>query len=335
MPNAQCPMPYAQCPMPITNLNPKFLLVLSRALAALRPALIAFLVVNATRLSGGLQVPISFCNVLFVGNLCASLAVLSWFGAAEIFNDLRSLNWRLLLGLFIDGCFAALLSTLIFRALEVTMVTNAVLLARFGPVLYAIAGALIFRKRILKWEWMGFSLIAVGVAAIVLKTNNFQINRGDILILFSTVVYAASAIMGKFILSKETKLRTVIFTRNLVSSVVFAIVVFVLFGPEHFAETFAGQLWVVMAIYALILIVLAQFLWYAALSKLDSKTVGKWTVLSPVFGVTYAFILNGERPSITQVMAFVVIMTGVAIASFTKPQPKEIASMSENGTSAS
>ncbi|NER39048.1 MAG: DMT family transporter [Oscillatoria sp. SIO1A7] len=317
----------------ISNLNPKFALVLSRALAALRPALISFLVVNAMQLSGGIQVPISFCNVLFVGNLCASITVLAWFGATEIFNDLRALNWRLLLGLFIDGCFAALLSALIFRGLEVTMVTNAVLLARLGPVLYAIAGALIFRKPILKWEWMGFSLIVVGVVAIVLKTNNFEINFGDILILCSTVVYASSAIIGKFILSKETKLRTVVFTRNLVSSIVFAIIVFVLFGPDHFTETFAGQLWIVMAIYALILIVIAQFLWYAALSKLDSRTVGKWTVLSPVFGVTYAFILNGERPSLTQAMAFVVIMAGVAIASFTKPQPKEIASISENGTS--
>ena len=313
--------------------NPKLLLVISRALAALRPSLIAFLVANATRLSGGTETPISFCNVLFVGNFCAALAVMFWFGVGEIWQDIKILKPKLIIGLLINGALAALLSALIFIGLGETTVTNTVLLGRFGPVLYALAGAIFFSKPIRKQEWFGFSLIAVGVAAVVLKSNDFQINRGDLFILASTVLYAVTSVLGKLMLSKESSLRIVVFSRNFVSSVVFFAIAYRLFGPNHFGDVLSGQLWMIMAVYAVIIIVIAQFLWYAALDKLDSKTVGKWTVLSPVFGIIYALILNGERPSVTQFAAFVVIMAGVFIASLGKKQPRKTKEIATEGES--
>ncbi|MGB0561598.1 MAG: DMT family transporter [Spirulinaceae cyanobacterium] len=300
------------------TVNPKFLLVFSRALAALRPALIAFLVINATRLSGGMDTPISFCNVLFVGNLCAALAVLAWFGAGNIWQDVRSLDRNTLLGLTINGCLAAALSSLIFSGLTYTTVTNAVLLGRFGPVLYAVIGAVIFKRQIQKWEWFGFGFILAGILTIVLISNQFQVNRGDLLILGSSLCYCATSIIGKLMLRKNHNLRIVVFSRNFVSSVIFFAIASILFGPEHFSEAFAGQLWGIMIVYAILIIVMAQFMWYSALDRLDSKTVGKWTVLSPVFGVTYAFLLNGERPSLIQVIAFMIIMIGVLMTTLGK-----------------
>ncbi|MEA5470485.1 DMT family transporter [Spirulina sp. 06S082] len=302
----------------LSHANPKLLLVTSRALAALRPSLIAFLIANATLLSGGMETPISFCNVLFVGNLCAALAVVMWFGFKPIIEDLRSLDTKTWIGLSINGCLAALLSTLIFLGLRDTTVTNAVLLGRFGPVIYALIGAIVLKKKILKWEWVGFSFIIIGILAIVLISNNFQINQGDLLILGSTLCYAATSLIGKLMLSKSHNLRVIVFSRNFISSTVFLIVVSILFGPSHFSEAFSGQLWIAMSIYAVIIIVLAQFMWYFALEKLDSKTIGKWTVLSPIFGVTFAFILNGERPSWVQVIAFTIIMSGVLITNLSK-----------------
>ncbi|MDY6936315.1 MAG: DMT family transporter [Cyanobacteriota bacterium] len=330
---------------PLSAVNPKLMLVVSRALAALRPSLIAFLAVNAQALSGGVAVPISFCNLLFVGNLCAAFTVLAWFGVAPIWNDLRQTPPRLLIGLFVNGCLAALLSSLIFIGLQHTMVTNAVLIARLGPIIYAIAGAILFGKKILKSEWMGFSLIVLGILAIVLISNNFQIDRGDLYIVGSALVYAATAIAGKLMLSKDTPLRTVVFTRNFVSSVIFFAIASILFGPEHFGDVFAGQLWLIMTIYALVIIVAAQFLWYAALGRLDSRVVGKWTVLSPVFGVIFAFFLNGERPSAIQGVAFAVIMVGLWVTTLGRPKPaqpedkdmavKEIAASGESSASGS
>ena len=319
------------------QLDPRALLVISRALAALGPSLIALLVIQAAQLSGGGESPISFCNVLFIGNLCAAMVVVAWFGLGSIWRELAQLDRKLWFGLVVNGCLAALLSALIFSSLQYTSVTNAILLARFGPVLYALVGAVLLKQSIRKWEWAGFSLIVVGILAIVLKSSMFQLNRGDLLILGSSVVYAASSLLGKLLLSGKCPRETVVFSRNAISAISFFFIANILFGPDHFADAFRGQLWILMTVYALFIIVLAQFTWYAALEKLDTKTVGKWTVLSPVFGVLYALILHGERPSSIQISAFVVIMAGVLISSYGKrqPLPKGLPDSAETSVSAS
>ena len=304
-------------------INPKFLLVSSRAIAALRPAVIAFLVSQGMRLSGGTETPISFCNVLFVGNFCAAIAVALWFNFLTIIDEFKTLDKKVIFGLFINGCLAALLSALIFLGLEYTSVTNAVLLSRFGPVLFALFGAFLLGKKITKLEFFGFTLILVGIVAITLRESMYQLNRGDVLILASAFVYALTALIGKLMLSETCSLAVVVFTRNFISSIIFFIIATMLFGFKHFGDVFSGQLWIVMSIYALIVIVLAQLLWYASLGKLDSKTVGALASLSPVFGVIYAYFLNGERPSEVQISSFVIIMVGLFISSLGKSKPKQ------------
>ncbi|MEM1367205.1 MAG: DMT family transporter [Cyanobacteria bacterium P01_H01_bin.15] len=305
-------------PTIVSNLNPKLMLVLSRALAALRPSVLAFLIAHATALSGGTETPISFCNVLFVGNLCAAATILLCVGYKPIIADLHQSSPRILIGFFLNGCLAALLSSLIFIGLQYTLVTNAVLIARLGPIIYALSGALIFGKTIFRAEWLGFSLIAVGIVTILLISSDFSINHGDLLILGSAVVYALTSIIGKSLLAQTASLATVVFTRNFISAVIFFAIANVVFGPGHFGDLFAGELWIVMSIYALIIIVLSQYLWYAALGRLDARVVGKWSVLTPVFGIIYAFLLNGERPSPMQLVAFAVIMAGLWITTLRK-----------------
>ncbi|MGF1515335.1 MAG: DMT family transporter [Elainellaceae cyanobacterium] len=307
-----------------TRPTPQVMLVASRALAASRPSLIALLISQGAEFSSGIDHPISFCNVLFVGNLCAALVVGFWFGFNNIIGDLKTLSPKVLLGLLLNGLLATALAALIFLGLQSTSVTNAVLLGRLGPVLFALAGTLLLGKRIRRMEWVGFSLIGIGVVAITLLTNGFQIGQGDVLILLSTVVYAIAALVNKLMIARAATVRSVVFSRNLLSAVFFFIIAMKLFGPGHFSDTFSGDLWILMSIYALIVIVFAQFLWYASFEHLDSRTIGRLTVLSPVFGVTYAFLINGERPSTIQVVTLVVVILGVLIASLGRPKRRGV-----------
>ena len=305
--------------------NPKLLLVISRLLAAARPAILAFLITQGSRLSGGDRIPISFCNVLFVGNLCSAIAVCFCFDFKTIIRDLKKSENKILVGLFINGCLAALLSALIFLGLKYTSVTNAVLLGRFGPVLYAVVGSIILGNKITKFEIAGFSLIILGIGTIVLKESNFQLNQGDLLILLSSLVYTCIALIARIILAQKSSLPVVVFTRNFVSAIVFFIIAIILFGFSHFGDTFSGSLWIIMSIYGLIVIVLAQLLWYSALKRLDSKTVGSIGSLSPIFGIAYAYFLNGESPSKVQLSSLIVILLGLLISNIgkKKPQPTE------------
>ncbi|MEM8677094.1 MAG: DMT family transporter [Cyanobacteria bacterium P01_G01_bin.67] len=305
----------------LSQSNPKLLLVLSRLLAAARPAILAFLITQGSRLSGGHNLPISFCNVLFVGNLCSAIAVCLCFNFKTIFQDLKTLNNKILLGLFVNGCLASLLSALIFLGLKYTSVTNSVLLGRLGPVLYAVSGTLLLGKKISKFELAGFSLIVIGIATITLRESNFQLNQGDVLILLSSVVYTCTALLGKVALAGQCSLPVVVFTRNFVSAVVFFVIAILLFGFSHFGDTFSGSLWIVMSVYGLIVVVFAQLLWYSALKRLDSKTVGGLTSLTPIFGIMYAYFLNGESPSKVQFNALIVILLGLLISNLGNKKP--------------
>ena len=319
-------------------LNPKVMLIGSRALAAARPAVIAFLIANGVGMSNGTAHPISFCNILFIGNLCAAIVVGFWFGFGKIVRDLKRLPIKTRIGLMLNGLLATALSTLIFLGLMETTVTNAVLLGRLGPVIFAVMGAILLGKKIRPMEWFGFSLIAVGVVAIAFTTSNYQINHGDILILLSTLVFATSTLTNKILVANVAPLSVVVFSRNLISSLVFFLIAMRFFGPGHFGDAFSGQLWILLSIYSLIVIVFAQLLWYASTDRLDSKTIGRLTVMSPIFGITYAFLLNGERPTGTQIVTLGLIITGVLITSLGKQTtliPKTELMMQEPETAAS
>ena len=296
----------------------QLMLVGSRALSASRPTLISLLITGGAELGGGVEHPISFCNVLFVGNFCAALVVGFWFGFDSIVQDIKETKPKVIGGLLINGVLATLLSALIFLGLRETSVTNAVLLGRLGPVLFAIAGAIVLGKKIQRLEWLGFSLIGGGVIAIALATNGLDINRGDLLILISTLVFAISALINHVMVARSASLRLVVFSRNFISSIIFFIIAIALFGPSHFSDAVSGSLWILMAVYALVVIVCAQFLWYASTNNLDSRTIGRLTVLSPIFGVSYAFLLNGERPSLIQTTTLIVVIVGVIIAGLGK-----------------
>jgi drug/metabolite transporter (DMT)-like permease len=304
-----------------TSVDPRIKLLISRTLASMRPAVIAFLVANGAALSGGMPSAISFCNVLFVGNLCAALVILAWFGPRRIGDDLRVLPPRLVVGLVLNGGLASLLSALIFTGLEYTSATNTILLSRLAPVLFALAGAMLFRQRISRSEWLGFGFIVVGTLLLALLEGHGALNQGDGLILLSTVVFAVTAINGKLLLTKEVSLPVLVFMRNASSSLIFFAIATALFGFHHFADLVSGSLWIVMSVYALLIICMSDYLWYDSVDSLDSIAVGRWATPAPAIAVLFSATINHELPSRSQLLSFLVIMVGVLITAFGRLRP--------------
>ena len=65
-------------------------LVLALALFGLSVPLIRWLVLHGGSLSGAESAAISFCNVLFIGNLCAGLVFAAWFGPRRFWRDMSA-----------------------------------------------------------------------------------------------------------------------------------------------------------------------------------------------------------------------------------------------------
>ncbi len=318
----------------LNSIPPQLLVVISRGLQALATPIVALLIATGAALGGEVENAVEFCNILFVGNLCASIVVLVAFGPRTIVPKLRSLRPRVTIEVLVFASLAALLSALIFSALKTTSVTNAVLLARLGPVLYVIASVFVLSQVVGKFEWAGFGLIGVGVLATVVAGSGFSLTTGDFLILGSTVVYAIVTMMSKRLLP-EVGLPALLFARNFFSAIVFFYIAYVLFGPHHFANAFYGPLWGIMVVYALVVIVTSQFTWFRAIEALPAASVAKWTVGTPILAVGFAYLINGEHPSIVQITALGFVTLGMVVSNLGSFFPKGTSDNPEGSVAAS
>ncbi len=309
------------------------LLLVSRALQGLSAPVVALLVSTAAGLGAEAEDAISFCNVLFVGNLCAAVVVSGVFGPREVLASLRRLGGRQWLEVLAFAALSALLSSLIFMGLEKTSVTNTVLLARLGPVLYAMAGVLLLGQAIRGPEWLGFGLIAVGVTVTVFAGSGFRVAEGDLFILASCVVYAIVTLMGKRLLP-ATGIPGMVLVRNLLSALIFFVIAYHYYGPEHFADAFYGPLWGIMLVYAALVVVGGQLAWYRALSRMTPASVARWAALTPLLAFGYALAINGERPPWTHYAALGFVTLGTVVSNLGQLTPPGTSESGESSVGA-
>lgn len=272
---------------------------------------------------GELGGAISFCNLLFIGNLCAGVIVLISFGARGILKELRSFTVKQHLMLGVCVVVAALYPGLIYTALESTTVTNVVMLSRFESILYGILAWIVFKNALNRNEMIGFGVIGLGVLAIVYVKEMYMFRGGDMIVLMAAVVEACAIVISKKTL-KFCSLRTFLFVRNFFSSIAFFILAMVLYGPHHFSEAFQANLWLLMTVYALVVIVLGQFMWYRGIKTASPDVVSNLTMLTPFLTLSFAFVLLSETPDLYEGIAIGVILLGMVIAKIrTKPKTKD------------
>jgi len=263
----------------------------------------------------GLTAPgaISFCNVLFVGNLAGGIIALLLSGAGGTLREARAVDSRTCWLLLLNTLLGAMIPALIFTALKTTMITNLVLLSRVEPVAFALFTMLFFGAQISGRQWIGLGVILVGGLGLAFQQSMGGLARGDLLILLGAVLQAISVCISKKILLQTTR-RVLIFVRNLGSAIVFFIIAVYLYGPGHFAAAFGPGLWVVMSGYALVIVVLAQICWFRALDTVEPAAIAKGLMVSPILGILFAFLILREVPSLVQVAAGVIIFAGIAMS---------------------
>lgn len=287
-------------------------LIIATILFAIGPATVKLLVERGGEF--GIRNPgsISFCNVLFIGNLCAGLVVGFSYGLRGIFRELISLSNRTKIYLFFGSILTALYPSLIFIALEHTTVVNLVLLSRFNGIVYLIFAILFLKQKIQPLEIVGYTIMALAVGVLVFINNMGKIQTGDILILLATVFFAINEIISKKILP-NCSIKTYVFARNFFSSIIFFVIAIILFGAEHFAQAFEGQLWILMIVYAGFAVVLAQIFWLTAIKTTPPIYVANVRLFDPVFSLAFAYLLLNEKLDITEWIVLGAILIGVLI----------------------
>ncbi len=295
-------------------------LIFAIVLAALATPIVKWLVVHGGKLGISNPNAISFCNILFVGNICSGIVVLATFGWRRLWPQLKRLDARtslLLAGNILIGTVVA--PILLYIALETTMVTNLVLLTRIEAVVYSILGVFLFKDPIAKSNWVGLAFITVGTLTLAFVQGQFM--KGDGLGLLAGILFAVGSALGRSIV-KQISIPAFVFIRNLVGGIVFFCLAIILYGPDHFAHAFSADLWLVMTVYGALVVVLGQMTWFRAVGALSSGVVSAWSTLTPVLGVLFAYLIVHEIPDMSQWITALIIIGGLAV---TQIRPARIA----------
>lgn len=297
-------------------------LIAAIVIAGLTTPIVKWLILHGGKLGISNPDAISFCNILFIGNFLSGIVVLLFFGWHDVGRDIRRARaktvWLLLGNLLIGTVMGPIF---LYTALETTMVTNLVLLTRIEAVIYPALGLFFFKDPVSKLSWLGLSLIVAGAAVLVLFQGGGKIAAGDVLGIFAGSLFAVGSLMGRIIL-RDLSIYTFVFCRNLLGSIIFFWIAVILYGFHHFGDAFSANLWVVMFVYAAVVVVLGDLSWFKALATVASVTVSAWATLTPVLGILFAYLLLGERPDAAQWLAAAIILSGMAISQL-KPKESE------------
>ncbi|MEA5594621.1 DMT family transporter [Rivularia sp. UHCC 0363] len=276
--------------------------------------------------------PVSFCNVLFVGNLCALFVLSVVYGRQFTLSRLRQISknkWFYLTITSILG--AALAPGLIFQALAITDVNNVVLIGRLEPPLTLALSIWFLRERVNFWQIIGAIVSFVGVfltislpsnlQEMVKMENLFSFGTGEILTAIASVVLAISTILSKKNLA-QVPLEIFNIYRTALGTITFFFAALILYGPHHFMDVFSPFLWKWMLIYGPVIVVVGQSCWIAGLratSIPQASLIGSFT---PIVAVIAAYLILGQAPNLAQYIGGFVILVGIVLSQlsiFPKP----------------
>ncbi len=275
--------------------------------------------------------PISFCNVLFVGNLWAFLIL------ALIYpQNLKRSYWKTLspkqwLFLTVVALLSGALGpALFFGALGKTSVSNVVLIGRIEPPLTLALSVIFLKERVNLWVASGAIVAFLGVGLTLLISppasamagmGGFQLGVGEVMTLTAAIAGAIAGILSKITL-QDISIGFFSLYRNALGTLIFFLVVIKLFGWSHFMDVFTPVLWQWMFLYSAIIVVAGQFFWLDGLKRTDASEVSLVKSFSPLAAIALAYLILGETPTLGQyiggsVVAIAIILNQIGIFQIT------------------
>lgn len=271
---------------------------------------------GAQHFVGG-QNPISLCNVLFVGNLCALFVFGLIYRRQWTWRRLRQFSKREWISLVTVAILAgALAPSFIFQALASTPVTNVVLISRLEPPLTLALSIWLLHDRVNRWEMIGAIVSFIGVALTLFlqpAQPSVMLGVGESLAILSAITLAISTILSKKRLSR-IPLGIYSIVRTGLGTIVFFCTALALYGSDHFMGVFSPFLWQWMLLYGVIIVVVGQSFWVAgqrAASVSTASIIGSFT---PIAGILAAFLILGEIPTQAQYIGGSVILLGLVLS---------------------
>ena len=267
--------------------------------------------------------PISFCNVLFVGNIFALIVLAIVYGKewnASSLTHLSVLNWLILIAIAILA--GAIAPSLTFFALERTSASNVVLLSRIqSPLTFAFL-SLMLGKKSNWWMFAGELISVLGIisililqtpdeSAISIEMIGLKIGAGELLALAGAIIITIANVTRKVRLD-QIPLGVFTIFRTVVGTIVFYVLVVKLYTIAHFADVFAPIVWQWVSIYGIVIVAGGQIVWFKGLKTSNFSLISYAGYLIPIVGILAAYLIVGEIPTTAQYVGGGIILLGAA-----------------------
>jgi drug/metabolite transporter (DMT)-like permease len=264
--------------------------------------------------------PISLCNVLFVGNLCALIVMLPIYRRQwnkKALQQLSKKDWLALIAIAILS--GALVPGLIFQALALTGVNNIILIGRLEPPLAMALSVWLLRERVNHWQVLGAIAAFVGATLTIflqpsqtamINMGALKVGIGELLAAIAAVASVVSTIILKGWLSDIPAGILNIF-RTALGTVIFFFSALVLYGSDHFMDVFSPFLWQWMLFYAAVIVVLGQSFWLKGLRASTVSVASLAGSFTPIVGILAAYLVLDEVPTFAQYIGGSLVLVGI------------------------
>ncbi|RUT06543.1 membrane protein [Dulcicalothrix desertica PCC 7102] len=266
--------------------------------------------------------PISLCNVLFVGNICALLVLITIYRRQwnkAILKKISIINWLNLTKVAILS--GAIAPALIFQALALTNVNNVVLIGRLEPPLTLALSVFVLKQRVNIWETVGAVTAFIGVTLTIIlqppgqSTMHMGVNIGigEILSAIGAVALAVSTIISKQHLYKIPLGIYSVF-RTALGTIIFFFLALIIYGRDHFTDVFSPFLWQWMLVYGFVIVVLGQSFWIKGLKASTVSVASLVSSFTPLVGILAAYFILGEAPTMAHYIGGSLILMGILLS---------------------
>ncbi|AFZ22693.1 DMT(drug/metabolite transporter) superfamily permease [Cylindrospermum stagnale PCC 7417] len=278
--------------------------------------------IGAQHFIGGRN-PISLCNVLFVGNLCALIVLIMIYGRQWNKANLKQISRQEWLALTVVAILSgAAAPGLVFRALELTEVNNIILVGRLEPPLIMALSVWLLRERVGFWEVVGAIAAFVGVTLTIILQSpgadmmnmaGLKVGIGELLAAVAALISVASTILVKRYLS-DIPLGIFNIFRTALGSGIFFFIALVFYGKHHFMEVFSPFLWQWMLVYGVVIVVIGQSFWLKGLRYCTVSAASLVGSFTPIVGIIAAYLILGEAPTLAQYVGGSLILVGIFLS---------------------
>jgi drug/metabolite transporter (DMT)-like permease len=280
--------------------------------------------------------PISLCNVLFVGNLCA-LGIMLIVYRSQLtvvnFSKISKSEWvSLLIVALLAG---ALAPAAIFRALALSPVNNIILLGRLEVPLILILSGIFLKERLHRNQKIGAAIVLSGIFIAVIggqptvSVMKFTVGQGELLTILAAVFLSISNLISKTKLLKiPLGIDNVI--RTGFGSIVFFLLAIKLYGTGHFMDLGSPFLWQWMLAYGAVIVVIGQSFWIKGLKESPIATSAIISCFHPIAGMFFAYWILAESPTSAQMIGSIILLVGLLLSQV-KSNLKEVSNSGFQG----